>query len=259
MGKLIFFDVDGTLFRHDCQVPESTVRAIKKLDKAGHVAMVCTGRGACTLPEAVEALPLHGGVRGCGTYVSIDDRILVDEGVSGRDVKRIIDIMRSYGYPYFIENSDRFLCEPEAFPENFREMFDRMKTRYPGRFRHVSETPSKIAKMTAYPSDDRLPQFIEDLSEWFNVITHEEYEYAEIIMKGYSKGTGVRLIMSELGISKEDTYGFGDSGNDIAMLDEVGTAIVMGDAPDYLKEKYIPTASIYDDGIEKALIQLGLI
>ena len=57
----------------------------------------------------------------------------------------------------------------------------------------------------------------------------------------------------------EDTYGFGDSGNDIAMLEEVGTGIVMGDSPEELKQKYFTTDSIYSDGIEKALIKLGLI
>ena len=67
MGKVIFFDVDGTLYRSDCLVPKSTVSAIYKLIENGHLPMVCTGRGACTLPVQVEVLPLCGGVRACGT------------------------------------------------------------------------------------------------------------------------------------------------------------------------------------------------
>ena len=260
MGKVIFFDVDGTLFRHDCLVPESTVRAIEELERRGHMAMVCTGRGACTLPPQVEALPLHGGVRGCGTYVEAEDTVLTDAGVEGPQVEKILGILEEFRCPFFIENSDHFYCDPEKMPASFQKIVSGMKQRYPGRYRHVSELPGKISKMTGYPSDrSRLPELIDLLSPWFYVITHEEYPYIEIVTRGCSKGTGVTQIIEHLGISAEDTFGFGDSGNDIAMLNTVGTAIVMGGAPDELKKKYTATDSIYEDGIEKALLKLGLI
>ena len=91
------------------------------------------------------------------------------------------------------------------------------------------------------------------------MITHDEYDYIEIVPRGYSKGTGVKQIIEELGVSVGDTYGFGDSGNDIPMLEAVGTAVVMGDAPDDLKARYMTTDSLYSDGLAKALLRLGLI
>lgn len=260
MGKLIFFDVDGTLFRHDCLVPESTVRSINELEKNGHTAMVCTGRGACTLPSQVEALPLHGGVRGCGTFVEAGEKVLTDAGVEGPVVYDILDILRSFSCPFFVENSDYFYSDPSGMPESFQKIIRGMSQKYIGHYRPVSDMPPKIAKITAYPQNrDTLPDIIDKLSPWFDIITHDEYAYIEIVTKGCSKGTGVLKIMEELGVLREDTYGFGDSKNDIPMLDAVGTGIVMGDAPDDLKSKYMSTDSIYKDGIEKALIRLGLI
>ena len=258
--KIIFFDVDGTLYRRDCLVPEGTVRAIHELEKNGHLTMVCTGRGACTLPQEVEALPLHGGVRGCGTYVAIEDRVLTDAGIEGPAVFKIIEIMRRYDCPFFVENSDFFYSDPTTMPDTFKNIIKIMSSKYGGKYKELSELPNKISKMTAYPSDrQRIPALIEELSPWFDVITHDEYDYIEIVTKGCSKGTGVQQIIAELGVSIEDTYGFGDSGNDIPMLEAVGTAVVMGNAPAELKAKYITTDSIYEDGLVNALIKLGLI
>ncbi len=260
MGKVIFFDVDGTLYRSDCLVPMSTVSAIYKLIENGHLPMVCTGRGACTLPVQVEVLPLCGGVRACGTYVAVGQKILVDAGVEGPDVSTIINIMRNYQCSFFVENSDHFYCDIDFSSDRVKKIVSGMQMRYIARFRPLSELPGKISKMTGYPEDRScLPALIKELSPWFDVITHDEYDYIEIVPRGYSKGTGVKQIIDELGVSVGDTYGFGDSGNDIPMLEAVGTAVVMGDAPDDLKARYMTTDSLYSDGLAKALLRMGLI
>ena len=54
--------------------------------------------------------------------------------------------------------------------------------------------------------------------------------------------------------------GFGDGGNDLAMLNHVAVSVAMGNANDELKEiaSYV-TKSVDDDGIEYALKHYGLI
>lgn len=259
MGKVIFYDVDGTLFRRDCGIPESTVRAIRKCDENGHIAILCTGRGACTLPHEIEDLPLHGRICQCGTYVMLDGKVLTNEGISGPDCRKIMEILHKYDCPFYVENADHFYLDPDFVPAKFGDMISMMEQKYPGRFLPVSSLPDFIQKMTGYPNDRTvLPQLCEELSPWFHVIVHDEYDYIEITLRGYTKGTGVRQILSALGASAEDAIAFGDSGNDIPMLEAVGLGVVMGDAPQELKEKYMVTDSIYADGIEKALIRLGL-
>ena len=53
---------------------------------------------------------------------------------------------------------------------------------------------------------------------------------------------------------------FGDGENDMAMLRFAGIGVAMGNGSDLLKRKadYV-TASVDDDGIEKALLHFGLI
>lgn len=261
MEKIVFFDVDGTLYRKDCRVPKSAIEAINRLVDNGIHVMMCTGRGAGSIPDEVLALPLSGGIAGCGTYVSIGDEVLVDAKVTGPDVDRIFRILEELDCPYFVENTDYLLFNEDFLPDVFRSIYKSMNNSYPAYFKPFSEQyPDKISKMTGYPNDrSRLPEIREAISPWFQVISHDEYEYIEIVLNGYSKGTGVQKILDTLGIKKENSYAFGDSGNDIAMLDAVGHGIVMGDAPAELKAKYTVTDSLYADGIKNGLERLGLI
>lgn len=255
----MFFDVDGTLFRRECLVPDSTVKAIRKAVDNGHYAFLCTGRGASEMPEEVKALPLHGEVCQCGTYVKVGEEVVVDAAVTGEDCQKIFQILKQYDCPFFIENPDYFYYDSEYIPDGFEKMIHIIKSNYPGGVKTMDELDDRIAKITGYPQRrENIPAIREALSPWFYVIDHEEYDYIEIILNGYTKGTGIEAVMKTMGISREDTYGFGDSMNDIPMLETVGTAVVMGEAPDALKEKYLVTDGIKEDGLANALKMLGL-
>ncbi|MBQ1756730.1 MAG: HAD-IIB family hydrolase, partial [Erysipelotrichaceae bacterium] len=77
---------------------------------------------------------------------------------------------------------------------------------------------------------------------------------------GVSKKNGLEVLLKMLNIDPEDVMAFGDSENDIEMLQMAGTAVVMGDgmekakaAADYIAE---PT---YADGIMKTLKKFGVL
>ena len=42
--KIVFFDIDGTIYRYGEPIPSDTLDAIKKLKENGHLAVICTGR-----------------------------------------------------------------------------------------------------------------------------------------------------------------------------------------------------------------------
>ena len=81
-----------------------------------------------------------------------------------------------------------------------------------------------------------------------------------MVPKGITKETGIYQLADFLGIPMEDTVAIGDGPNDLPMLRCVHTAIVMGNAPDSVKQTAdFVTADVDDDGIEKALRWLGVI
>ena len=55
------------------------------------------------------------------------------------------------------------------------------------------------------------------------MIVHEPDGILEIGQAGHSKASGIERLCASLGIAKEDTYAFGDSANDVEMLEFVAT------------------------------------
>lgn len=260
MANLILFDVDGTLYRRDCGVPESARNALETCVKNGDHVMLCTGRNHSIIPEEVRTLPVTGEIEGCGTYISVNGTVLTDAALTGEDCRKVLDILYDCHCPFYIENSDYFYYDHNYVPPVFAPAAESLNTNYPGYGKDISQFTGRISKITGYPEDrTKLQELKKRLSPWFDVIIHEEYIYIEIILKGYTKGTGVQQVIDYLQINPRNTYGFGDSMNDLSMLETVNHAIVMGDATETLKEKYPSTTSIYDNGIENGLKKLGLI
>ena len=81
-----------------------------------------------------------------------------------------------------------------------------------------------------------------------------------MVPKGSSKATGIKWLCEYLGVDISDTYGIGDSANDLDMLSFVGHGIAMGNGSKAAKEaaEYI-TTDIHENGIWHAMEYYGLI
>lgn len=72
----------------------------------------------------------------------------------------------------------------------------------------------------------------------------------EITARGVSKGSGVAALQKALGISPELSVAFGDGGNDLPLVDVVGTFVAMGNADDEVKRAASDVCpSVMDDGV----------
>ena len=77
---------------------------------------------------------------------------------------------------------------------------------------------------------------------------------------GVTKADGIRAIVEHFGIPFENTYAFGDGGNDIDMLKAVKHAVVMGQHSALLDNigEYV-TDTVKNEGIYKALMHYKLL
>ncbi len=259
-GKILFFDIDGTIYRTGEGVPGTTAEALRECARRGHRLLMCTGRGYSSLPAEVQALPFSGGVFSCGTHVLLDDRALLDAAIEGEDCGKIREILYRHQCPFFVNNSDYIYYDPEYYPEGFESIIHRMKRSYPGNLQPLQKLPDRISKLTAYPKYRSLiPQIAEEMKPWFDLIDYQEYRYIELVLRGCTKGTGVDLVLRELGADPSDAYGFGDSDNDAPMLDAVGNGFIMAGAPKHLRSRYSCAGAMDRGGLADTLQNLGLI
>ena len=82
----------------------------------------------------------------------------------------------------------------------------------------------------------------------------------DIIPKGSGKGNAVKKVLEHLGLSTEEAIAFGDGGNDVDMLQVVGTGVAMGNAKDNVKQAADEICgSVDEDGVYHYLREKRLI
>ena len=81
----------------------------------------------------------------------------------------------------------------------------------------------------------------------------------ELINRKYDKGKGVRIVAEHYGMDIADTIGFGDSMNDLEMIETVGCSVCMANGSPALQAKSdLVCPAVEEDGLYKAFEQLEL-
>lgn len=270
--KLIFVDIDGTLTVPGENVPpDSALEAVKKAQAAGNKVLLCTGRNLDMLKPLLK-YGFDGVVGSGGGYVAVGDTVLFDSPMSQEDRDTALSTLHENGVYCTIEAKGGSWCD-----EGIGEF---MKKESGGnseleRWRRAIEDSLGIKPMKEYDGSpiykvvvmckDRtqLTETEEALKDRFRFIVQEMSGQSiingELLSTGFDKGMGVRLVAEHFGVSIEDTYGFGDSMNDLEMIQTVGTSVCMENGAEALKElSDVVCPAVTEDGLAKAFEELGL-
>lgn len=253
---VVFFDIDGTLWDENMIVPESTKYAIKQLQKNGHKAFVCTGRAMANVNDLqFDEIGFDGFIAACGNHVEMDGNVLYENILPFDVVKEIYEVSRECHMPIIYEGPKIQWLDREGFDgdayidyiiENLRDaavFLDEcdLKDIYVNKFSALAHENTDYERVK-----QRLESKFVFLEHGGGVI--------EAVPVGTSKATGIEWLCNYLGIEKTDTYAFGDSINDLEMLQYAGHSIAMGNASKVAKDvaEYV-TCDIHENGIENAL------
>jgi HAD superfamily hydrolase (TIGR01484 family) len=96
--KIVFFDIDGTIYDYKRGIPTDVPGAIKELRNQGVLTAICTGRTRVMIFDKIYNLGFDALVAGGGTYVEYEGEILSDRKMETKDVDEIVEVMRGHGF-----------------------------------------------------------------------------------------------------------------------------------------------------------------
>lgn len=261
MSKAVFFDIDGTLFSLQKGIPESTRRALELLKETGTVSAICTGRCRAMMEPELETVGFPAYVCGAGTYVEYRGEVLYNKRIPEDLTDEVVRRCRAANVSCVLEGPQWIYYDNEcdnpvykAFAKHMQEQMGNVLIPYePGK-----TVANKYSLFTEADSD--IASVLEFLKQYFDLICHEDAPFVEVIPKGHSKATGIAVLLEKLGIDRRDTYAFGDSVNDLEMLDYVEYGIAMGNSCASVRRRarYV-TREIEDGGIAWGLRHFNLI
>ncbi|PKM52122.1 MAG: hypothetical protein CVV02_03790 [Firmicutes bacterium HGW-Firmicutes-7] len=272
MKKIIFIDIDGTLLDIKTGIPHSSVQAIRKARKKGHKIFVCTGRARSQVGPSILNIGFDGCVYSAGTVVEVGEQRVYMDKLDAQMVASIVKDLEHMGIGYILEGYDYCYVNQIAadyFSGIHKDAVTDETVSYINerKIKTIQEYEPRdiINKLSffAHHQDEILK--IKDLyGAKFDFMIHEskpsEMIPAELTLPGISKASGMDIVLDCLAARLEQTISFGDSRNDMEMVEHANLGICMGNGINALKEiaDHV-TDTLQNDGIYKAFEIHGLL
>ena len=272
MIKAIFFDIDGTLVTKQGKVLESTKRAIEKAKGKGIICGIATGRAPIRLSQQVEALHLDAFITYNGQFVYTREKIIYAQSFSKETLNQIVTFSDTNNRRIIFGSQDELvgssfmkmghkkwltkLMTPitTIFPMNglknrvLTSSFLRKKYKY----RELLILDKLIYQCILLSGPTEIDSLTMQLPDCH--LTRSNPYAVDIIPKEGSKLKGIEQFAENNHFSLEEVMVFGDSWNDLEMLESAGIGVAMGNSEKEVKKTAdFVTKTNEADGIYHAL------
>ena len=255
--RLVATDLDGTIVRSDGSISDRTREALARVEQAGAVLVLVTGRPPRWMPPVVEALG-HRGLAICANGAVVYDlhtaTVVRHSPMSAEDAADVIEALRRDvpGISFAVERHDTGF----AHESSYRPRWDSSDPKAIAAIEElVSDGVVKLlARHEGMDADELLATAHRSVAGR-GTLTHSSHDgLLEISATGVSKATGLAELAAEHGIGAQEVVAFGDMPNDLPMLTWAGLGIAVANAhPEVLEVADEVTASNDEDGVAQVL------
>lgn len=268
--RFAVFDLDETLLDHG-KLSDFTAKTLEKLSDSGVEVIIATGRAFSFVPESITSLPfIRYIISACGACITdmTAKETIWHAPISKEIALEVLELTEKHnaGYGVYydgllvhdqISMSYMSLNEPPETIEAIEREFD--ITVISSARRHIKNDNRPVIKLDCY-----FRVYSDLRACWDALCGIEGIQLTdslgiciEITKKGVGKARGLAVLLEKLGGSPENVIAFGDSGNDIDMLEFAGFAVAMGGAVSQVLEKAdIVALPASQEGAAKAVLEL---
>lgn len=223
--KLIVIDVDGTLINDRLQLGKTTRKVLRELTQRGHPIVLASGRPWRSMAPFYHSLGLATPVityNGIRVFNPFDP--LFPERQSTFSAELVCSLAQELG-----KKATSFMCESASKVYLKRE--DSYLDKY-FPYRHYAYQVGPIQDILKeavftllFRSANANVPFLEKSVSSHPGVGYRHWShsfYSEAYFPGVDKGSALLYLQKYYGISQQDTYAFGDSENDLEMLQNAG-------------------------------------
>lgn len=243
MVRLVFVDMDDTFVTPEKVIPQENLHALDLALERGVQVVPCTGRSVRGLPGELAA---HPSVRyavcsgGALVYDLSTGEVVHCEPIAREVVRSLYEDVRDQRITFDLTAEDGVLAAAGRWPvygevdldDATRAMVFSQRTRFEGTTEQLIDSMDAIYRVNVLFTSDAARRAV-----WEAVDARPELCRAqsipanvEITSVRATKGTALLWLCARLGVDPADTVAFGDSTNDLPMIEAAGDGVAMGNA-----------------------------
>lgn len=245
--RAVVTDVDGTLAGADNQVSPRTLDALRQAQRAGMLVVIVTGR----TPQSAWAIARDAGlvapVLSCNGSLVLDAKtgdVLRADYLPHEEVLEVLDLAAKHDVMSTWWTREEVFVSREGFGKDLLEELNGEPAVIgdPAQVR-----PGAVLKAMLCGTAEELDPIEDDVRARLPRVTRSMGEFLELSSAEGNKWAALKRLLDEYGIAPEDCVGFGDGGNDVPWLREIGFPVAVANARQEVKDVAIAVTGHHDD------------
>lgn len=257
--RAIAFDLDDTLLRSDLTVSDYTVDVLRRAAEQGIIILPASGRTRDSMFPTVERIGCASAFISCnGADVWTPERdLLMQELLPVELAHEVARFAQDRGVYCQTYSPDRFYYSIENEYAISYAKSSSLEGEYVGDLTAYIRKP--VTKLLMMDTPERIAALYAEARALFAgraSLTCSKPYFLECNPLRATKGNALRWCGEHFGFRMEDLLTFGDSLNDVSMLEAAGTGIAMGNARKDVKAMGFPVCLTNDeDGVARYIDQ----